>query len=236
MAVDPYASIAAIYDHWCAEVDEDLAFYDAVAAYAQEPILELGAGTGRITVRLAADGHRVIALERSRPMLDRLVAAATAAGLADRVVACEGDIESLPPLPPVDRVLAPFRVFLHLPDEARRLRVLERIHELLVPGGLLAFDVFCPTRADIRATDGRELERPSGVRETATWRDDVGELELAVAFRGHETTMFLHYIDNRRWPALLERVGFEVVGAFAGFDGTELRSGRGDAAYVARRR
>ena len=78
---DPYAGIAAIYDHWCAEVTEDVPFYRAVCDGATGPIVEIGGGTGRIAIPLALAGHRVIAVDLSRPMLDRLTERAAAAGV-----------------------------------------------------------------------------------------------------------------------------------------------------------
>src|SRR5215210_3111876 len=54
---DPYAELPDLYDL------EHAGFSDH--------ILELGCGTGRVLAPLAAAGHRVIGIDRSRAMLDR---------------------------------------------------------------------------------------------------------------------------------------------------------------------
>ena len=57
----------------------DADFYLDCARRFGGPILELGAGTGRILVPLAEAGHEVVGLDLSRAMLDR-----AAAKLGDR--------------------------------------------------------------------------------------------------------------------------------------------------------
>ena len=233
MSSDPYAAIADIYDHWCAEVVEDLPFYLGACEGATAPIVEIGAGTGRIAIPLALRGHRVIGIDRSEPMLDGLRANVARAGVADRVRAVAGDLRALPALEPTDRMIAPFRVLLHLVDDDERLAFLIAARELLVPGGQLVFDVFEPTRADVRVTQGRELERDSGVRETADWDVARGLLGLTVRFRGRETTMQLHYIAGRRWAELLSEAGFASVSGYEGFTGVPFSGRRGDSAWIA---
>ena len=50
---------------------QDVAFYrDAVHEFG-DPVLELGCGTGRITLALAEAGHRVTGLDISERMLER---------------------------------------------------------------------------------------------------------------------------------------------------------------------
>src|SRR5439155_1020155 len=66
----PYDSIADLYDPWSASVVEDVAFYLEEARRSGGPVVELGVGTGRIAVPLAADGIRVIGVDSSRRMLD----------------------------------------------------------------------------------------------------------------------------------------------------------------------
>src|SRR5690349_1365367 len=55
-----------------ASVLGDVEFYGNLAVAANGPVLELGAGTGRITLELARRGVNVTALDSSSDMLARL--------------------------------------------------------------------------------------------------------------------------------------------------------------------
>lgn len=230
---DSYQSIAGIYDIWCAEVTEDVGFYVDACAGASGPIVELGAGTGRISVPLALAGHDVSGYDLSPGMLEQLERRAAAAGVADRIEITVADLAALEQLPSTDRVIAPFRVFLHLHDDAARLAVLRTIVDALTPGGQLVFDVFEPTASDIRATHDRWIERDSGVRERAHWDRERRRLLLDVTFRGRSTTMDLAWIPGERWGELLNEAGLEVVAAYSDFVRTPFRRRAGDSAWIA---
>ena len=61
---------AADYDQWASEMTEDAPFYVDLARDAEEPIVELGAGTGRIAIPIAREtGKRVIGIDNSPAML-----------------------------------------------------------------------------------------------------------------------------------------------------------------------
>ena len=66
----PYDAIAELYDPWSVSVVEDVDFYLEEARRSGGPVLELGVGTGRIAVPIAADGIRVIGIDSSRAMLE----------------------------------------------------------------------------------------------------------------------------------------------------------------------
>ena len=68
---DPYAELPELYDLEHAEFTEDVDLYLRLAEVVGDPILELGCGTGRVLAPLAAAGHRVTGIDRSRAMLDR---------------------------------------------------------------------------------------------------------------------------------------------------------------------
>ncbi len=227
----PYETIADVYDVWCAEVTEDVAFYRAACTGAEGPVVELGAGSGRISVPVALDGHHVVAVDRSPAMLARLEALATAAGVRDAIQLVNADIEDVD-LPPTDRVIAPFRTLLHLPTSERRLALLQRVRRALVPGGRFVFDVFEPTAADVRATQDRWLERDSGVRERASWVREDALLDLDIRYRGRSTTMRLHWVPGG-WADLLDEAGLELVEAYAGFEGEPYLGRPGDSAWIA---
>ncbi len=230
---DAYAAIADIYDHWCEEVTEDVGFYLDACAGVAGPIVEIGVGTGRIALPLAAAGHRVIGVDRSAPMLVRLAERAERAGVA--IETHLADLRSLPALPHADRVLAPFRVLLHLATDDERLAFFRRVGEILNPGGRIVFDVFEPTPDDIHATQRRWLTRESGVREYVVWDVAAGSFDLKVRYRGRETTMRLTYIPGERWPELLEAAGLRVVAGYRDFDGSRFDGRPGDSAWVAER-
>src|SRR5690349_5334764 len=152
---EAYERLGELYDVWCASVDEDLAFYVAMCHEVEGPIIELGVGSGRIAVELLHEGHEVIGLDASPAMLQRARERAEAAGVAERLTLLQADFRSPPPLPPSQRVIAPFRPFLHLRGDEERLSTLRAARDLLAPDGRLVFDVFEPTAADIRKTHDR---------------------------------------------------------------------------------
>src|SRR6478672_4584728 len=67
--VSDYDPIARIYDPWSRSVIEDIAFYVEEALDAGGPIVELGVGTGRIAIPIAAAGVQVIGVDASAGML-----------------------------------------------------------------------------------------------------------------------------------------------------------------------
>jgi SAM-dependent methyltransferase len=56
----------------CGAYAEDLALWRTLAEEAGGPVLDVGAGTGRVTLDLAARGHRVVALDADPPLLAAL--------------------------------------------------------------------------------------------------------------------------------------------------------------------
>ena len=60
------------HDLECGAYAEDLPLWRALAAEHGDPVLDVGAGTGRVTLDLARAGHRVTALDRDPELLDAL--------------------------------------------------------------------------------------------------------------------------------------------------------------------
>ena len=156
----PYDHIARLYDPWSASVTEDVPFYLAEARkVAPGPVVELGVGTGRIAVPIAAEGIRVIGVDSSRRMLEVCAERAALAGAAWSIDLRLGDLRQPPVAERVPLVLCPFRSYLHLADDGERRQALRAARRLLRPGGRLVFDVFEPGPDDIAETHGRWLER-----------------------------------------------------------------------------
>jgi SAM-dependent methyltransferase len=232
--VSAYDSIARLYDPWSVSVTEDVSFYVEEAVRAGSPVVELGVGTGRIAVPTAAAGVRVIGVDSSPGMLEVCREYAELAGVAALLDLRLGELEAPPVEERVALVTCPFRSFLHLPDDERRLRALRAVRELLLPGGRFVFDVFAPSAEDIADTHARWLEREPGIWERADWDSQARTLTLSVRGESGETSFVLAWLSNDEWRALLEQAGFQVVGCYGWFDRRPYAGGE-DTVWVARR-
>jgi SAM-dependent methyltransferase len=227
----PYDSIAELYDPWSASVVEDVAFYLEEARRSGGPVLELGVGTGRIAVPIAAEGIRVIGVDSSRGMLEVCARRAALAGVElDLRV---GDLREPPVSEEVPLVICPFRSLLHMHTDEERRSVLTAVRELLLPEGRFVFDVFTPGAEDIAQTHERWLEREPGIFEHAVWDEVARTLTLTVRGPDGETTMALAWLSADEWRVLLEEAGFEVEECYGWFDRTPFTGGD-DSVWIAR--
>jgi SAM-dependent methyltransferase len=230
----PYDAIAELYDPWSASVVEDVGFYLGEARRFGGPVVELGVGTGRIAIPIAAEGIRVIGVDSSPGMLEVCRERAEEAGVAGLVDLRLGDLRSPPVAEQVELVLCPFRSFMHLHTDKERLAALDAARELLMNGGRLIFDVFAPGDDDIAETHGRWLEREPGIFERADWDTATRTLTLSVRGPSGETTMALAWLSADEWRELVERAGFEIDALYGWFDRRPFRNGE-DQVWIARR-
>ncbi len=228
-----YDEIARLYDPWSVSVVEDVAFYVAAARRSGGPVLELGVGTGRIAIPVAADGIRVIGVDSSAGMLEVARERADLAGV--ELDLRLGDFRDPPVDEPVALVTIPFRSLLHMRTDADRRGVLRAASRLLEPGGLFVFDVFCPGPDDVAETHGRWLEREPGIFERADWDEPNRTLTLKVRGDEAEAELNLAWLAVGEWRELLGDEGFVVEALYGWFDGTPW-DGHEDSIWVCRRR
>jgi SAM-dependent methyltransferase len=229
-----YDAIAALYDPWSRSVTEDVDFYVSQARRSRGPVVELGVGTGRIAVPVAAAGVRVIGVDDSEGMLEICRARAREAGVLELLDLRLGDLRRPPVLELVPLVTCPFRALLHLQSDGERLDAFRAVYRLLRPGGRFVFDVFAPSMEDVEETNGRWLEREPGIWERADWDLERRILTLAVRGDSGETAMRLAWRAPEEWRALLERAGFAVEGMYGWFDLRPYDGGE-DTLWIARR-
>lgn len=134
---------AAFYDWENAQTVQrrDVAFWQRLAAASGGPVLELGCGTGRITLPVARTDVRVIGIDRSAPMLDR-AARKLRARLARGAVLIRGDIRHLPfrrgrfPL-----VMAPYGILQSLTRERDLVATLASVARVMRKGARFGIDL-----------------------------------------------------------------------------------------------
>jgi len=230
--VSAYDEIARLYDPWSRSVVEDVAFYVDEAVRSGGPVLELGVGTGRIAVPIAAAGVEIVGVDLSEGMLAVARERAELAGVA--VDLRLGDMRD----PPVDGTFAllaiPFRSLLHMETDRDRRAVLRVVARLLAPGGRFVFDVFTPGADDIADTHGRWLEREPGIWERAEWHEETRTLILRVRGPDGDAEMSLAWLSVPEWKELLRDEGFVVDAVYGWFDRTPWRGGE-DSVWVCRR-
>ncbi len=125
-----------LYDLRIADVNEDIRFCVEMAREVGGPVLELGAGTGRITLAVARTGLIVTGLETSRLMLQRAKMKAEQLSSKLRVEWVEGDITNFSLGGRTFKlILAPFNVLQELRDLTDLENCLRRVAEHLEPDG-----------------------------------------------------------------------------------------------------
>lgn len=137
---------------------EDVDCYLRLADGVTGPILEYGAGAGRVTLPLARAGHEVWAVDASAPMLQRLKKHLEKApqDVQDRVSCIRADMRSYTTPQKFELILATFNVVAHLPTYKDFGQFLKRARQHLAPGGRLVFDVPIPHADEVEA-DPEEL-------------------------------------------------------------------------------
>lgn len=140
-----YQKIAVEYDERIPGVTElDKTFSDTEISYVldrlsiHDEVLDIGCGTGRITLPLARHVGSVTGLDMSQAMLDQAAIKAAAAGLD--VIFRQGDMVELPfKSQSFDAIVSILALMHVLPEE--RPRVFAEIYRVLRPGGVLLIGV-----------------------------------------------------------------------------------------------
>ena len=224
----------------------DAGFYAELAAQTGGPVLELGCGTGRVLLPIAATGVDCVGLDASPAMLDVLRAKSPPPDLA----LVEGTLERFS----LDRrfalIFSAFRVVQHLATVDQQLAWLARVHEHLADDGLLAFDVFDPDLARMAVAEEPEVHDATFAdgddevrRYVSVVRDHPAQvMELTMRFErlrdgavvdSSSTQLSMRWFYRFELQHLLARAGFEVVDVFGGFDRRPV--GSGNLVFVARK-
>jgi SAM-dependent methyltransferase len=112
--------------------EADLPLWRELAASIGGPILDLGAGTGRVAVDLAAQGHDVVALDSDPELLDELGAR------ADSVTTVHADARAFSLDAEFPLIIAPMQLVQILGGHEGRVGMLQSAHAHLSAGGLFA--------------------------------------------------------------------------------------------------
>jgi SAM-dependent methyltransferase len=216
--------VAIWHDIECGGYRADLGLWRRMAAEARGPVLDVGAGTGRVALDLAAHGHDVVALDIDARLLDVLAERAVAQGL--RIATVAGDATAFE-LARRDfaLIVVPMQTIQLLSGMEARARFLGAARRHLRPGGRLAIALaqdiapFCPAEGDllpepdIGECGGRlHVSQPVAVRRTPHGMTLERRRETTASDGARSEDMDLITL------VALDATGLAAEGVAAGFD------------------
>ncbi|NLF02368.1 MAG: class I SAM-dependent methyltransferase [Anaerolineales bacterium] len=251
--------IAMLYDATVPGWPDELAFYREMAAEARgagQAVLELGCGTGRVALRLAEEGTRVVGLDISADML--AVARAKSAGMPN-VRWVQGTMRSFWIGEAFGLVIIPGHSFQAMLTPEEQYDCLTSIRNHLLPGGRLvvhldhqdvawlaqvageqkgifrsASSVKDPqTGATIRTQRAWSYEPSTQTATSVTVWEVLGE-DGSVVDRWERAPMRLHCVFRSEMAHALARAGFEVEALYGDFARGQLTDTSTEMIWIAR--
>jgi ubiquinone/menaquinone biosynthesis C-methylase UbiE len=192
---------------------QDVAFWQRLACQARGPILELGSGTGRVTLPVGRISNvPLIGIDRSDMMLAQARRRLRQVRARLPVTLVRGDIRALPF---ADRagfqlVMAPYGILQSLVRESDLTHTLRSVARVLAPGGLLGVDLVpdLPQWSEYRERVRlRGFRRPGGGFEKTFRGSSAGK-----AVRPYVTLVESVRQDRRRWLTIFDQSFIERCG------------------------
>ncbi|MDR0964281.1 MAG: class I SAM-dependent methyltransferase [Clostridium sp.] len=139
------------YDTWCEQIDTFLRQYapkpqqDQVLDSERNLIVDLGCGTGAMTIRLAQKGYDMIGIDRSPQMLTIAQSKADALpALPARPLFLLQDMRELDLYSTVGAFISICDAVNYLLEDGDMRKVFEQVNTYLYPGGIFIFDFHTP--------------------------------------------------------------------------------------------
>ena len=150
----------------------DVAFWRRVASKADGPVLELGCGTGRVSLPLAKAGVNLVGIDRSAPMLaraQRRILKSSDPQILKSLELVRGDIRALPfAAGSCTMVLAPYGILQSLIRPKDLTATLASVARVIAPGGTFGIDL---------------------VPDVPKWREYENRVQLRGRARGAQLTL-----------------------------------------------
>lgn len=240
------AALVMVYDAEFGWSRDDDFFASVVSEVPASRVLDLGCGTGRLALALAAAGHHVTGVDPARASVE----AARAKPGADQVTWIEGTSAVLPDAAFDTAVMTSHVAQYFLTDEDWA-GVLADLHRALVPGGRLTFDSRDPrargwehwgerySRRDLPLPDGRTVTITLEVTSVAGGvTGGVVSSSARYAFSDGSqlvSTEDLRFRTEDELRSSLDAAGFAVEQIYGGWNRDPVGSPDGEFLVLARR-
>ncbi len=230
-----YDLLADFYDRINSEID-----YGAWAEFFEkifekemkerpELVMDLGCGTGKMTIELAKRGYDMTGIDCSVNMLGQAREAAAEEGLSDRILWLCQDMRRFELYGTMGAIVSCLDTINHITKEKELLSVFSLVHNYLDPDGLFIFDVNGKHKFETVYADQTYVFEEGN--DFCVWENEYNPKSHLCRFL---ITLFSkdcdgRYVRNeeeqseRMYPLAalchaLEQTGFEFVGAYSDFE------------------
>ncbi len=237
-----YEGVGEFYDLFAD--NSDIPFFLEYARKTGAPVLDLAAGTGRVSYALAAEGFDVVALEQSPSMLSaaKMKHQSAPEDIAKRVELVEGNMKDFSLERKFPLILVP-NSFGHLLTRNAQLSMLRCVKDHLRDDGIFILDLYPGEHQYERASfedspvvlpDGRKVTRSGNI--TSDFDRKIMRVELRFAVEDSKGTVIdeinvvsgAALIFNQEADLLIQESSFQIVDEFGDFEKNSftLDSGR----------
>ncbi len=252
-----YRNTASLYDIDSRDnLHDDIPFYIEYAQKLGGEVLELGCGTGRVSLALARKGINVTGLDLSSQMLDVFKQKLTKEhGLSGSIKLVHGDMADFKFNRKFSLVIAPFRAFQALTDDNDVLNSLACINKHLSDDGLFIVNVFKPfsvldgSWCYEECTQWERLDEETGNYVIKKHWGDKIDIDKQIIYphfayyvtdKNGKTTretedLSLKYYYEKQLEDILTKAGFEITERFGWYDKKPIAEANRELIFVCRR-
>ncbi|MFA6146343.1 MAG: class I SAM-dependent methyltransferase [Patescibacteria group bacterium] len=238
---------AHLYDYFQNGVKGDVEFYLNYFKNFTGKILEVGAGTGRITIPLLKRSLNVTALDVAPEMLQILKEKSKKQKLSVKIVCA--DMRKFKLRDKFDAIIITFRAFQHMYSVDDQLNALKSMKKYLKPDGILIFDVYTSSFKYIQKGDWQwhkdqniKLPRVKGiVKIDYRNRYDMAEQIMYQEYRFNYPNgrkqlipLQMRFFFRFELEHLLSLAGFEIKNLYGDFKKNKFKNGSPEMIWVAK--
>ena len=192
-------------------------------------ILDLGSGTGKMTLELARRGYDMTGVDCSAEMLNIARSAAETAGFGDKILWLCQDMSEFELYGTVDVTVSCLDCINHLTDTKSLDKCFDLVHNYLIPNGLFIFDINGKHKFETVYSDNSYVMEQEG--NLCIWQNYYNQKSklcdfYITLFQEDADGRYVRYDDTQRERMYTLRTikkhlsdnGFEFIGSYRNFE------------------
>lgn len=241
-----------LYDKENDAYKADVKFLSKCAAKTSGPIIDIACGTGRATIPLAIEGHKMIGVDLHSGMLNEAKRKAAQLGLQIDWVEQDCTVLDLPVTSSL--IFSVGNSFQHILTNEAQDGMLTSVNRHLNPNGIFIFGTRFPNAEELLQPETEEYWRSyvdtvTGHKvdvSTISSYDPLNQIQHYTTIRKYKsqtgeivherkTNVSLRYVFPKEMERLLKANGFEIVAVYKDWSETPLTKDSNQMVYVCKK-